>query len=203
MSFSDHFEHAFCVNLERRPDRWKSAQKQFERIGIEVERVDAVDGDKLPPGNLKPGAMGCRASHLNVFNMAAERGLSSFLLLEDDVVFDPDFNEKFNSQEPQIPDNFVMLYIGTNKLSGHANKISDNVFRIFNVLAAHCVIFKEPCYEDIISKLSGAPMYPCDVSYGELQINYPSFAIHPSLAWQKEGFSDIEKVYVDYDFMRD
>ena len=201
MSFKDHFDAAFCINLDKRKDKWEASQKEFDKIGIDVERVSGIDGFLEPPANIRPGEVGCLKSHLKVFKIAKERGLKSFLMLEDDVEFVDDFNDKFNEIEPHIP-TYEMLYFGVNPHTGTRHEVGNSIFRIMNNYAAHCVIFKESCYDDIINVLSGPLVYPVDVQYGNQQINHTAYCIRPSLASQRKSFSDINQEYVDYEFLR-
>jgi len=199
--FTDHFDQAFCINLDRRPDRWRHAQKQFDKIGLDVERISAVDGKLEPAASIPSGAVGCLKSHLSVFKLAKERGLKSFLMLEDDVEFAEDFHKRFNSIELEIPQ-YEMLYFGSNPVSGAKQIVSENFVRIMYTFAAHCVIFKESCYDDIIRDLSGPLVQPCDVHYGMNQVIHTAYSIRPPLAWQRADYSDIDDDFVDYDFLR-
>ena len=201
MSFYDHFEQAFCINLDKRTDKWSASKKEFEKINIEVERVSAIDGFLEPPASIRPGEVGCLKSHLKVFETAKSRGLKSFLLLEDDVEFSENFHERFDLIESQLP-NYEMLYFGINPHTGTRYEVAPNLNRIMNGYAAHCVIFKESCYEDIITSLSGPLMYPVDVHYGSHQLEHSAYVIKPSLAWQRKSFSDINQEIVDYEFLR-
>lgn len=199
--FTDHFDEAFCINLDKRTDKWKACEKQFNNIGINVERISGVDGFLEPPASIRPGEVGCLKSHLKVFETAVERNLDSFLLLEDDVEFVENFNDKFNEIEPQIP-SYQMLYFGVNPHTGSRHEVSVNINRIINSYSAHCVIFKKECYEDIIAMLRGPLIYPVDVHYGAQQVKHTAYCIKPSLAWQRKSFSDINQDYVDYEFLR-
>ena len=42
----DYFDKIFCINLDSRPDRWESVQKEFDKVGIldRVERFSALTG---------------------------------------------------------------------------------------------------------------------------------------------------------------
>lgn len=201
MSFTDHFDAAFCINLDKRTDKWKACEQQFDNIGIDVERVSGIDGFLEPPASIRPGEVGCLKSHLKVFEIAAERNLDSFLLLEDDVEFAENFNDKFNEIEPQIPP-YHMLYFGVNPHTGSRHEVAPNLNRIMNSYAAHCVIFKKECYEDIIAALRGPLIYPVDVHYGNQQVGHTAYSLKPPLAWQRKSFSDINQDYVDYEFLR-
>lgn len=201
MTFYDHFEQAFCINLDKRTDKWSACKKEFEKINLDVERVSAIDGFLEPPASIRPGEVGCLKSHLKVFEIARERGLKSFLMLEDDVEFSDNFHERFNELEPQLP-NFEMLYFGINPHTGSRYEISPSLNRIMGGYAAHCVIFKEPCYDHVINTLSGPLMYPVDVYYGQLQVEHSAYSIKPPIAWQRKSFSDINQEIVDYEFLR-
>jgi GR25 family glycosyltransferase involved in LPS biosynthesis len=202
MTFSDHFDQAFCINLDSRVDRWKASQKEFNKIGlVDVERISAVNGFEEPAASIRPGEVGCLKSHLKVFEIAKDRGLKSFLILEDDVEFSDDFNDRFNSIEENLP-TYDILYMGVNPHTGSSNEVAPNIFRVMNTYAAHCVIFKESCHDDIINRLSGPLMYPVDVQYGQEQIRHKAYSIKPPIAWQRKSFSDINQQIVDYHFLR-
>jgi hypothetical protein len=102
---------AFCINLDRSKDRWQRSVKEFQRIGLEVERFSAVDGklvDKqqvikqglLSPNFIemdKPGAIGCLLSHIGIWKLAVERKTPWTLILEDDCRFHPAFSDVFET----------------------------------------------------------------------------------------------------------
>lgn len=201
MSFYDHFQAAFCINLDKRPDKWASCEKEFNKIQLNVERISGYDGFLEPPANIRPGEVGCLKSHLKVFEIAKERNLDSFLLLEDDVQFIEDFHNKFNEIEPQLFP-YEMLYFGSNPHSGSRHEVSPNLNRITYTYAAHCVIFKSSCFDDIINQLRGPILLPVDVVYGQQQVVHAAYSIKPSLAWQRKEFSDINQEIVDYEFLR-
>lgn len=201
MSFYDHFQAAFCINLDKRPDKWASCEKEFNKIQLNVERISGYDGFLEPPANIRPGEVGCLKSHLKVFEIAKERNLDSFLLLEDDVQFIEDFHNKFNEIEPQLFP-YEMLYFGSNPHSGSRHEVSPNLNRITYTYAAHCVIFKSSCFDDIINQLRGPMLLPVDVVYGQQQVVHAAYSIKPSLAWQRKEFSDINQEIVDYEFLR-
>lgn len=97
---------ATCINLQRSPDRWTYMQAQADILGMQLDRLDAVDGINGLPQRLHPqflhqdgginstltsGEVGCYASHL----LACERLLSSsepfLIVLEDDAELERDF----------------------------------------------------------------------------------------------------------------
>jgi hypothetical protein len=76
------FDAVYCINLDRRPDRWARMQRRFEELGVAqlVRRFPAVD----TPENHH---VGCALSHRRILEEARAARLGSVLVLEDDVVF--------------------------------------------------------------------------------------------------------------------
>src|SRR5262245_31844287 len=93
------FPAIVCINLDRRPDRWRRFQEQAERLNIKnVIRFTANDGIGIncpPHWSDSPGAYGCLLSHLEIIKWARGKGLPSILILEDDVVFDDSLESRF------------------------------------------------------------------------------------------------------------
>ena len=85
---NDYFDRIFCINLDSRPDRWESAQEEFHKIEIDVERIPGINGSKMNldfPPEIKEGAVGCALSKLFTLKLAKHYELDNFLLLEDDI----------------------------------------------------------------------------------------------------------------------
>ena len=85
----DYFDGIYCINLERRVDRWTQCKKEFDKIGISdrVERFNAFDNKSNPK-------KGCYDSHLSVIKLAFEKKLKNVLIFEDDVAFLKTYDEK-------------------------------------------------------------------------------------------------------------
>lgn len=89
----------YCINLDRRPDKWEYVQAEFARMGItDVIRFSAFD--------IKPGWKGCAKSHLAVMELCKDERM--FCVFEDDVKF------LVNGDDPIItlPDDWDMLSLG-------------------------------------------------------------------------------------------
>ena len=90
-----------CINLNRSPQRWAFMAAQFRALGVDVERLAAIDGAANVPAWLAPefagphqltsGEVGCYASHLVAAQMVVGQCLPHVVVLEDDVTLDPDF----------------------------------------------------------------------------------------------------------------
>jgi GR25 family glycosyltransferase involved in LPS biosynthesis len=110
---------AFCITLDRRPDRWKRFQDQSGIQGISVKRFSGVDGktidlDKddriatLTKRNIKTktrrsheeldsiGGVGCSLSHIAIWQWMVDHGQELCLVFEDDAVIPLNFKENAN-----------------------------------------------------------------------------------------------------------
>ena len=93
----------FVLNLDRDQDRRAWMEVELGRIGLPFERLPGVLGRAVPPdivpylaaamadpnAPLKPGEIGCWASHLTALQKVVERQLPCALILEDDVECGP------------------------------------------------------------------------------------------------------------------
>ncbi|MGV1005765.1 MAG: glycosyltransferase family 25 protein [Candidatus Nanopelagicales bacterium] len=91
---------AYCVNLDRRADRWEHMSAQCAKLGLAVERFSAVDGaDPATAGSLalrlsgfdgqrqiSIGAYACLRSHWGLWQLLSTSDEAAMMVLEDDVV---------------------------------------------------------------------------------------------------------------------
>lgn len=79
--------HAYCINLERSPDRRESAFQEFEREGLDVEFFRATDGKVEAPNGIyiSKSEWGCADSHIRIWRDMVENGYETALIFEDDV----------------------------------------------------------------------------------------------------------------------
>jgi len=112
---------AFCITLERRPDRWKRFQDQYGVSYLpKLRRFLAVDGKTIDvihdPRIAIPtkrnilikerrsheeidsvGAVGCALSHIAIWQWMRDNNAPIVLVFEDDAVVPPDFVSRANS----------------------------------------------------------------------------------------------------------
>src|SRR5262249_20373995 len=140
MSLNSYFELLYCINLERRPDRWSRVVARLERHGVgSVRRYPAADGQRLAvPATWEdvPGAYGCLLSHVGVVRGARGAGAASVLILEDEVVFDGRVNERFDAAVAQVPADWDMLLLGGSHWSP-PERLSADVCRVTATVATH------------------------------------------------------------------
>jgi len=93
----------YLINLDRSPERLEHMRTQLARFGLPYERLAAVDGSRADAEvlrharatagcrPLRPGEIGCFASHYAIWRGMVEQGTPRVLVLEDDIVIDDSF----------------------------------------------------------------------------------------------------------------
>lgn len=192
---SDHFDKIYCINLEKRIDRFEAVSEQFQEFGISpVQFIKAIDGRLLnPPKGLNGGQYGCILSHLIAIKHAQSNGYKRILIFEDDVQFEPFYNEHLT----HIPDEYEMLYFGGSDKYASITPVNQWISKVEGMLCTHAYALNESVYDLIIALLSNANA-PVDVMYQEIQKNINTFAFIPKIAFQREGFSDVINKKVRY-----
>ena len=106
----------FVINLARRPERMAFMERQFASLGLAFERIEAVDGEALPPEErrkavsgfrwwcsqgykARAGEIGCALSHRNALAKIVEDDLPCACIMEDDVTLDVRFCAALESAE--------------------------------------------------------------------------------------------------------
>lgn len=127
---------AFCINLERRPDRKEKMESRFNDFPVEF--VKAVDGKELEwtselqhlfrNNNFRSqrGVIGCALSHYKLWKQLIESDDDSFLIFEDDVEFADNFSQKLSHALAQIEhQDFDILYLAFIIYNDKRNPIKD------------------------------------------------------------------------------
>ena len=99
----------YLINLDRSVDRLKSMDKKLKKLGLQYERVPAIDGKSTTFSDVQinqkkyslchgkyitPTEVACFISHYNTLKHFLEDSEKKYaLILEDDVSFSPDFKE--------------------------------------------------------------------------------------------------------------
>ena len=182
------FSHIYLINLDRRPDRLQQMNKIL--IGINFDRVSAVDGNKYNPTKLKNGEYGCLQSHINIITDALEKNYDRILILEDDVLPIHNFYKIF-SKHP-FPNKWDILYLGGNQ---SRNGIDfDRVsyyYRTYNTLGTFAYALPKHMYQIVIDEMTKY-LRPSDLSLIELQKKYYAYVIWENLFICDVNNSDIQ-----------
>lgn len=113
--------HARFVNLRHRTDRLAHMEQQLARIGLKAERIPGMypneyDGDRSKVQtmlNRTPGALGCHMSQVRIMKEARAFGKHA-LVMEDDIIFCDDFNQRMDYVENWMATNsFDIFWLGS------------------------------------------------------------------------------------------
>jgi len=201
----NYFKEIYCINLDRRTDRWQQVTKEFESVGIldRVIRISAVDNPD--------GRIGLIKSFLKIFQDVKERGIENVLIFEDDVHFIQENKpieilEKAINQVGNI--DWSLFYLGANTHE-KCNIFRPNLILLRNAFSAHAVAYNHKTYNQIINKFENINQIKSiddinDVFFcKEIQNKRTSFLVNPIIATQSPSFSDLEKKFVNYSFIEE
>lgn len=199
MSFHNFFSNIFCINLEKRKDRWEGFVEECKKNNIlNYQRFDAIDGKKiLNNTNLLNGELGILLTHLDLIKKCKNKNFENVLIMEDDVLFSEEINnlEKYLNQ---VPEDWDFIYFGGNHVYGKPPvKINTNVLKLNFTVSLHCVAIKKTMFDLIIDTLPNKKKQ-VDGYYADFHKSYNAYGIFPNIALQKEDFSDIQNKVVNY-----
>jgi GR25 family glycosyltransferase involved in LPS biosynthesis len=200
VNFNKYFDRIYVINLDRRPDRFKSFQKEIDKYGIKnVERFSAIDGLTISSNNntLLSGEIGVLMTHLEIIKKCHSEGAKNVLILEDDVFFTNEIN-KLDEYMSEVPKDWDFIYFGGNHVYGPTpTKISDKVLKLNFTVALQCVAINNTLFETIMAILPKMGKQ-VDGYYAQLHNVYNAYGFYPNMAKQVAGFSDIQNKNVDY-----
>lgn len=137
----------FYINLKK--DKQKSIEtvEVLKSLGFKnITRFDAILGETKKEG--------CAKSHQALLKELDIDG--PFIVFEDDIESNGSFNPVI-----QVPDDADAVYLGIsaysldNGITGQslvANKVDDNLYRIYNMLAAHAILYLNKDYYKFLAK---------------------------------------------------
>lgn len=201
-------KHTLFINLEHRTDRLEHIQKEFGKLGIQGERVNAVKS--------KIGAIGCTLSHIRCIEIAKKRNYEYVFICEDDITFTNP--ELFKTQLQKFYENkeinWDILIIGGNVVPPF-QKIYEYCSRIFNCQTTTGYILKNHMYDIFLENFKESSQkqmrnpvekgmrnpFALDIYWKKLQPQYFWWIITPTTVSQYESYSDIENEVKNYDHL--
>jgi len=205
MRLDKYFDKIYCINLDRRKDRWEETENELKKWGLldQVERYPAVDGVSLDnPYSINNGELGILTTHINLISDAKEKNYENVLILEDDIEFTKNIINVDKYME-LVPTDWDMIYFGGNHnkhMGKRVDMINDKIIKLNETYGIHCVAINNSMY-DVILKTIPKIMKPIDVYYSDLQKSYECYGFNPSIALQRVGYSDIQNKVMDYKWL--
>ena len=187
----------YCLNLNRRPDRWEECKKQFKKYNIKVERFEATDGNQLPKlPEMTSGEVGIIHSYIRILQDAIKNKYKSILIYEDDIELVDNFTETFELYMRQVPHDWEIINLGGFNNRKRLNFVDKNIYKMEHTLTTHAIMFKNTVYSDILEMISKYK-HTLDVALSVNYYRYKSYGMYPAIVIQKRGYSDIQNRTMD------
>jgi hypothetical protein len=224
MSASPFPPKGYCINLDRRPDRWQefcnqTADPQTLNFFSRTERFEAIDGANAAPklATTEAGAFGCAVSHVRALSKLASTSDNPneiVMVVEDDILITNfPLLRHFIDILPKLQDNPEWLIFLLTTSSGafvpyDSELTSKGVRRIVGAMSGSGYLVRVRDIPQLISTFdqSAKELYSgktrrtsaLDVKWLPLQKLRPFLCFTVPLATQRVGHSDIEQRVVDY-----
>ena len=204
MSLKKYFDQVFCINLDKRKDRWTETGTELKKWDLfnGVNRFIGIDGSELTYDKTKfrvnSGELGLLKTHIKLLQIAKTKKYKNILILEDDIEFTEEIKnlEKYMSQ---VPSDWDILYFGGNHNIHEGekiNKINDNVIKCSRTYTTHCIVLRNTIYDKCLNLIKGCDK-PVDMYYSDLQKELNVYSLYPSVALQRVSYSDIQNKIED------
>lgn len=140
----------YYINLDSHSERKNNIEAMLSNAGFtNVHRFSAIKNDHP--------SLGCALSHKAILDKIIADGIDvPFLILEDDASILNNFNP-----EVVVPDNADAVYLGLTTsarmwnytvLDMVVSNVDDEVFRIYNLLAAHAILYTNIEYVKFLAR---------------------------------------------------
>jgi len=152
-TLEQHFDACFCINLDKRKDRWAECLAEIQNhLGTPDGFVQRWSGCEHPSN----GHAGCTRSHRELLRHVAATGYTRVLVLEDDFAvitldrlkekgFQPGYqvwdtfctvnqgqgslNQRFGALSYFVPDDYDVLYLGAGYGENPISRLNKHVIR--------------------------------------------------------------------------
>lgn len=193
----------FVITDPEDSPRWTQVQRECEREGLEIARVNAFMGNRWGIYTsieyredysdvfykIAPSSIGCTVSHWMLWGICSLFPDPYFVVLEDDVTLYPGFWKKTQEAISRLPEDWDMLYLGS---CCYRDKIEESlgggVYRITNPMCTHAYAVNSKTLRSLILEQQRAHM-PIDIQLiKKSHSNKKIFTMAPRIAGQWSGF---------------
>ena len=197
-----------CISIKDKKEKRDLVINECRKLNFKP-KFHLVEKNKDP-------IRGCLESHLYCIEYAKKNKLENILILEDDVQFDGNL-DKFKTTK--FPENYDLIYFGYHGLSGHRINYERHI-KLTSTLTTHAYVIHNSIYDYILDNINTdwytipemtdlteaeKPFFErklraIDLFYAKWVCHkrQQSYGLYPMVAFQRPGFSDIEKSKVDY-----
>jgi len=198
----DFFDCIFCVNLDKRVDRWEESKLEFSKIGIldRIERISGIITNRFDDQK-RNASYGNHLSHAECLRRAKERDLSNCLIFEDDVKFINKPLEILEEAVKELPKDYDIFYLGANT-EKTLYRVSAHLARLTFAYSTHAYCINKHLFERLYLMNLDPDVIHNDVEYNHFIVrNNKCYSPIPLIAVQRKSYSDIEDREMNYDWM--
>ena len=200
------------INLDSRKDRNEEILAEINRVAIPESKVYRFSAVKR-----SWGALGCALSHIGVLKFVKERGWQRTLVLEDDAGFEDKNQERWDagvkdirsmiqsSGNTNLDSTWDVIFLGgfVRDPKGPTKTQYPTIFNTKNTSCTHAYIIRNEYAQKVIEHtemavqmmMKQAPnlkQYNLDNAWSQLMAQDRWFISIPTIAYQRESYSDIE-----------
>ena len=202
-----YVDKIFVINLPHRTDRAKLIDEQLKKYNItnyewfnaiytNYANIDAYMKQynyRFYGGSYRcfPGTLGCLLSHVEVLKIARNRGYNRILILEDDAVFQDDFEEKMISViKDTMNVDYDMLYLGANYMAPSI-PVTNNLRKVQVAYTTHAYIIPKKLFNEVIDTAVNHGKQ-IDIFYVDcIQSRGNCYGVNPNIISQSGLSSDV------------
>lgn len=206
----NNINEIFICHYTKLSDRKIILQEKLNTLGLNVNWVECYDKEELnmdelyytyinynKPLNieghrdrfLKQSEISLMLKHNYIWEQMVEKNIENVLVLEDDVVFEDNFIEKFNKYTEELPSDYDLLWVGS-CCNIHATITEGKyLYKENGSRCTHAYMISKKCASKILeyNKINNSPV---DFMFNEAIIKYDliNYWLEPSLLNQNNNF---------------
>tara|TARA_A100001015_G_C14890431_1_gene672182 strand:- start:106 stop:843 length:738 start_codon:yes stop_codon:yes gene_type:complete len=162
----------YFINLDRSKDRRKHIESNLRKLGVDAERVSAIDGKTLTKEyisevydeqkclkkhrkKLIPNEIGCALSHLKIYKKIVKNNLDGAIILEDDVKLDHRFIHAIKQIEKlELKSSTVILLNQAHQIFTWSRKLDHNIYKTYKSLCTISYYINQEGAKDMLSSFN-------------------------------------------------
>lgn len=194
MKIEEIFPISYCINLDKRPDRWETVKEELKKLNVNVERFPGIYIENNP-------AMGCKISHKHILEKAFLND-KNVLIFEDDVRFTSiggnyregyfkiEYIEEALDELSLLP-TWDMFFLGGNPMT-YFYQISPHLAKLTRSYCLQAYGISKEFIPIVLKAMDKYENLPVDVIYSDILMPVRNMFISvPAVAVQRTGYSDI------------
>lgn len=178
----------FCINLDRRSDRWQNVSRVFSKESLFVERWSAID---CKNHNI-PGPTAAKLSHISLLNFCKDSNINHIVIFEDDIALCHNFTKQLNTIIEYLPSDWEILTLSSFKAK--FNPINQYIGRLLSPMyGAHGILLNKNGISKVLESDHGKCLE--EIYYYSVE-NFYGVTLDHTLAFQNGIDSDIPETSI-------